>query len=287
MRNLAKAFFVSVVAIGLLGCGSSTPITPQAATGFAKPDDEIRRRVTFDLSEVTTFLAQDGAGGLVQQDLKLRVNAQGNPIIVLDGVKYVLNNEGNGIFSTLADDTDILYIRTALTDPNVVETIYLSLETDDSFNAAFLPFGFDTNPNVIAQATGSATFEGPAQLSLRQVVDGELNSGFSTGTARITANFNANSVNGTIRYDNAQERPLVLPDITLRLETSAVRGNRFGGDISIARGDIGPGLSLSEAAYDGRFYGADADAVAGTLTGRIETGDAESPIFVQGAFLGE
>ncbi len=284
MRELAKALMCAAM---LAGCSSSTPPTPIAASGFAQSGDEVAARITFNVPQTSAFVLQDEKGALINQDVSLRINAQGRPMVVIDGQRFVLNSEGNGIYSTTENDTNVLWLRISQTDPNAVELIYLSFATEDSFNAGYVPFGFDTNPTTVAAETGSAVYTGPASLSLRQVIDGRLASGFSNGTARITADFDGGAVNGSIRFDDPADRPIEVADVTLQLEGTAIRDNTFSGSVSVAAGSFGDGNTLSSGTYDGRFFGADVGAVGGTLTGTVVTGDPDRPILLQGGFIGE
>ncbi len=287
MRHLAKPLICATLFAALTACGSGSSIgtPPLASTGFAAQSSEIASQVTFNLLQASTFLLQDQEGELTEQNVKLRINAQGKPVIELDGDKFVLNAQGGGVYSALQNDTEVLWLRIAQTDPNVVEMIYLSFETEDSFNASYLPFGFDTAPGAVAAQIGSAIFKGDASVSLRQVTNGQLASGFSGGIARITADFDSNQVAGTLRLNDTQNRLLTLPKVTLGLETSAINGNGFTGDMSVTNGSLGANRTLDDGTYDGRFYGAEASAVAGTLTGTIVTDDPDSPILLQGAFI--
>ncbi len=286
MNILAKAQIATVLVLSAAGCGSGTPIVPIAASGFASAGDEVAALGTFARPATPIYSQTGSVGDVGPQDLAVAIDKDGVPSVTYNGVTYALTEEDSGVYSTSQDDTAVLYLRSSVTAPAVAETIYLSFETEDTFDAGFVVIGYDTNPASVTGLTGSATFEGDAILSARQVVNGTLRSGFSSGTANVTADFEDNRVSGTLRFDTQQNRPITLDDVTLQLKGAPIIGNRFQGAVSVSEGGFGEGRGLDGASVDGQFFGDTAQAVGGTITGTLSTDAAGGLIHLQGAFLG-
>ena len=68
-----------------------------------------------------------------------------------------------------------------------------------------------------------------------------------------------------------------------RLEEADIIGNGFMGNVTSTSGDIG-GV-LSDASYDGRFFGKDALQAGGQISATITVEGADQPTFLEGAFL--
>ena len=68
-----------------------------------------------------------------------------------------------------------------------------------------------------------------------------------------------------------------------RLEEADIIGNGFMGNVTSTSGDIG-GV-LSDASYDGRFFGKDALQAGGQISATITVEGADQPTFIEGALF--
>ena len=68
------------------------------------------------------------------------------------------------------------------------------------------------------------------------------------------------------------------------LSEADISDNNFSGTFASGTDGVDPGQTLTEAIYDGNFFGTDAGAAGGALSATI-TESGEQPIYVQGGFL--
>jgi hypothetical protein len=275
---------------GSNGGGGSASSTPQAATGFAQPTDQIRTNVLFSQPDGSLMNRTDDVVTTDAMPLTVRLSGGGQTQIYfrLDGTEYFAQTASGGDNYFLEQTvngqrTQTTFNRQLTTPSGVVEGGYLVVRFPDTPDldiiAGHIVYGFDTDPATIAAETGSATYTGSIRANGYQGGNVSSASGTITlnatfdSTDTVSGNFNLGSLSGMTGAEN------------YTLNTGDISGNGFDGTISVV-GSLQSGQTLQSATYDGNFYGADAEAVGGTIIMTIIDG-AETPIYVQGAFVAD
>ena len=144
----------------------------------------------------------------------------------------------------------------------------------------FLSYGVATD--VADLPTGTATYSGHAAGEEWNGVSFNRNRGSFTGNLSLMANFDANSVNGSItgiQYRPPGESDFVPGDVSLSLDNGSISGSGFSAELTGTPGQTG----RYEGTANGQFYGPAAAEVGGVFQG---THTGEGTVFT-GWFGGE
>ena len=279
--------------------GGGVTVTPQASTGFAQSGDAIRGNVTFTPNNAGRLVKTNGtlSPGSIPIEVRflstgVRNNntttfPEGTIRVVIDGqTKSLLRNSSTSNFyvsytgGTL--DYDARYEVTGEVDNadgTIVQAGLLEFINSASVSSSgHIVFGFDTNPTTIAAETGTATYTGTIRANGYQ----GNNVSSASGNVTLNADFTGDTVSGNFNLSTLNG---MTGAESYTMNTGDISGNGFDGTISVV-GSLQSGQTLQSATYDGNFYGADAEAVGGTIFMTIIDG-METPIYIQGAFVAD
>jgi hypothetical protein len=257
----------------------------QASTGYATGPSDDPAGVTFTVTDTPFISFSNTSTSATELSFTVQLSEDGSTLTLnADGQEIVLTRTSGTTFG----DPIIGPVAVSLTEqsdflPVSIYNVTLGLGTDQIVTGSF-PVGFDTDPATVAATTGQVNYTGTALLYAAQSQSGNSEATTIAGTFDLNADFDApQSVSGTMSFDASTSDPnLQFPAFSLDVLPGAIDGNRFSGDIAVQVGSsLGDDRTLDGMDYDGRFYGVDAEAVAGTMAGSVtETGN--SPIFLQG-----
>ena len=284
------------------GGGGGLPTTPQASTGFAKEGDTMDDDLNYRANSRGLVTLIDG-----------NAQRQNDPVRVRYSTNRVRNNTNyieRGLIQIDLGDDDIIM----LADNNdrrryvdyvsaseishmfevtgeaesggelIAQTGYLKFTDSASgeISRGFITFGFDTDPDDVAAfnpTSGTATYEGSIDL---------VASGNSTpavrneGTITLTADFDGsrevtgNFSHGSFAGMNSQ---------TYNLTGGSFSGNQISANL-VNAGDLSAGQTLESGSLIGNFYGANLDAIGGTVEMTINQNGGDD-ILVQGGFVAD
>jgi hypothetical protein len=270
----------------LAGCGGGTSsepaVVPVSSNGFAMAGVRVEGGDRFDVQNVRRILS-DGNGVLStdRQDVVYEINGDGQSVnVIVAGMTYTAQSVGGGTYQFIEDD---VFVQTKRLFAPVLEAEIVLVFTliEDRLNTSQFVIGHDTNPTDVAAVSGTADMTGRIIISARNGRD----DGFAGGNVALNVNFDTNRISGdfNLANQNFSDSDFVVPDTTFALEETDIQANGFAGDISLTSGDLGG--TLSEASYDGRFYGTAAATAGGQISATVTVEGADQPTFIEGAFL--
>lgn len=112
-------------------------------------------------------------------------------------------------------------------------------------------FGSETSPSVIKNLRGKATYKGNA--TRYDNVSGTVK---NIGKSTLEADFDSQTIKGHIDVDGPLRRDISLKE-------TAINGNQFNGKAVAGEGHV---LRTVVGTYEGKFFGPNADEVAGKAT---------------------
>ncbi len=131
---------------------------------------------------------------------------------------------------------------------------------------AYFVIGAETNPETIETLPGSVSYEGSFEAVGVRADD--LPRGIpATGNIELTADFGSNTVAGNV-FLTAED-----VDYDLSLDPTAITGNGFAGDLTIA--DCSGVTCTSDSQIAGVFFGPNAEEIAGITQLDLSSTDAE------------
>ncbi len=270
------------------------------ANGGVFVDDETGEETPFTL-DTFELGSQDVSIGFNDDESEATLTINGNTYTL---TRVIDPEEPDDIIYEFADDT--AYVGFSVTpildfelgaDSSVVTAVSGAELTNTGISTFLDVLGFDTNPEAIAATTGEATYEGNLILVGTNINEEGPDDGSETdpdaptqgfdgieGALTMTANFDSNTISGNAVLDNDNpEMPLTE---TLIFESAAITGNGFSGAVTGDGQFFEPGLSLGDVNYDGHFFGAEGESVAGTLSGEVLVEGAD-PILMLGVYGAE
>ncbi|MFT5800121.1 MAG: hypothetical protein ACI84R_004204 [Candidatus Azotimanducaceae bacterium] len=158
----------------------------------------------------------------------------------------------------------------------------LGPDGDTLYHRSFAAIGGETADLALSEITGSATFDGNGRIDFYPTED-FINSGTSRGRLRgdvtMTANFDAGEISGaiqdlTLQAPGASERAAIGGQVDFN--TAEFEANTFAGAVTGNAALAASGIVLNDdAAYNGAFFGPDADEVHGVIsaTGSLDGKD--------------
>jgi hypothetical protein len=129
--------------------------------------------------------------------------------------------------------------------------------------------------------TGGAELHGQIYLEAR---NGFLD-GYGTGDVTLNVDFDESVISGEFDLTDigSSVAEIFIPTSSYQLEETEIVGNGFSGDITVISGDIGG--TLSDATYDGRFFGTDANTAGGQVSATVTLEDGNDPTYLTGAYV--
>lgn len=262
-------------------------------TGFATDSDVVLGGSSF--FGVTALLARSrsfGAGGrnsVRESEASYRISRSGNTITIeVEGEEFDLDwNQAFRGYTGTFDGVFYFVGRQLLTSAgtqDAVEVVQVFIQDGNNIDHGFVPVGFNTDPEVIFEREGRATYSGDATAVVRQ----GNNRSFGEGTASFNVNFNANTISGRINLNttNAANATTTFPRIRLAIEDASIAGNSFRQDAQATRNSQDAlDFDVEDAEILGEFYGADGQIIAGQASAEGER-DGES-FALQAGFLAE
>jgi len=245
--------------------------------------------ITPTLTTETITLVDDGFGNVAAEITFLGetfrysvTDAVIDSIIVLpSGREVVVQSPSGGLFS------DVYEIFT------YEEFVENPVAGGPNTNASFV-VGFETDPAVIAETTGAASyrglFEGYGGLLSRStdaesgdVTEEVTNAIEVSGTVQLSISFDDALVDATLdgSLDGTEQA-----DFQASLDDAPIVGNSFFGDLAVEC--LNGFTCTSNSEMGGAFYGPDADEAVGLISFDVEgEDDSGNEIrFVSGAFFG-
>ena len=278
---------------GLAACSSSgTDVAPIAASGFANENTDFQAAYNFTISEPMRLLG-DG------EDLRLEridgFSIEGTPgvgpiMLTIDGETYELERDPDrtwyrdltvGDMRYVFTDTIVGYEYAFGGSLFVLTTIEEEGGTDFILNSGAFVSGYDTDPATVNVQTGTARFEGDISAALRNGYD----DAFGRGDVIMNVDFNRAEISGLLQIeDNESENAdFDFEPIVLILDRTSISGNGFTGTVSEGFADLDG--ELSNAGYEGRFFGPEAENVGGQFYGEIVPDNDRRSTFLEGNFV--
>ena len=298
----ARAFGLVALA-ALAGCGGSNPffvveepftLGPEPAgpglssTGYAQAGDQVASN-TDVLAPNTKFIRQTSSGLSTRtEDIRVTISPNANQVyLTIGGVSELLTLDG-AVYVSTDNQTQLdreFFFKTG--DARAVQTISILDVNGTTLDTAFLAIGYDTDPTEVNAQTGSATYRAGLDLYFATPSGAAL---LGDDSGQIQVNFDANTISGTFNVTPASldlniGAPLItIPEATVTFNSGGINGNTFSGSAAITFTGTGIAPTVSDLDYDGRFYGADAAAVGGQVTGSGTSGGEQ--LIVNGTFVG-
>ena len=274
-------------------------IVPRA--GFATATTAIGRGTVWTLKDIPQLSYEEGNLSRPLEDRDVTINiteTSGLVTVTIDDVVYDLVFDQGRDSTFRFDDflNDAVLRREYFPDPNV-EYVYLAFtEFAPPFrmgiadgSAGFYTIGYQTDPTITNQISGSATYEGEIDV----IVAGDGRVGFGEGTVELVADFTSGLVSGQATIENGFvanvpiPTDLYVPPTTINLEEAKLANGAFEGGLTVASGGNLPfGATFDSGTYEGEAYGPLADGLGGQITGTWKYSDGETAYTMQGAFVG-
>ena len=291
---MIRSFIIPTSLVALTACGGSgaapdagrslTPVVvPLSETGFAQDGVDLGDYWDFNVQSAIRIISNDTDElSFDRQDLSVSGDlVAGSMLLVIDGRTYSLprSPDVDFLWEYARGDDQVLF-QTFAGGSNVVAMSEVYAEIDGNFNAAYLVFGYDTDPDRIAILNNDVTYDGRVLATLR---NRDIGASFGDGRMRMNVDFGTGFMSGTATVAQTGGEFLNFDPITFGFEETRISQNGFEGDVSLLLGDIEG--TLQQSGYEGRFYGTDATSIAGTLFGRIDVNGVDADTFVEAAFV--
>ncbi len=274
------------------GSGSSFVTQPLFNAGFAGQDIDVDR-IEFTLPKTMRILADGGSNmRFERQDVKVRFSeVAGQELLTLElgGETYTLAEDPNDP-TEYNFDQDGQFVETEIfvsADSVVLSELFASLRQDNgdfNLNDAWVIIGRDTDPEQIRDLSGTATYNGVMDATLRR---NNYDGAFGDGTFSLTANFSNGSISGTGEFVDrgSANADFAFAPVDVVFENTSIVGNGFSGDLTLTGGFIdGP---VTQSGYDGRLFGVNAASVGANAHARVNTTDSDSDTFIVLGFVGD
>jgi hypothetical protein len=246
----------SAVGVQLRFDGGTTNLTDAAVTVSMNAAGELTATLNGQQQEFTV------ADRKVEDD----GSTYGYDFNAADGTTFQLFHFGGSLEDLLTEGTGFGTIVSVGGD--------LGPDGDTLYHRTFAAIGGETTDLALANMTGSATYLGNGRIDLYPT-DDFINSGASRnrlrGDVTMTANFDAGEISGvmnnlTLQVPESSERAAF--DGQIDLNTGSFVTNTFSGTVTGDAALSDAGLALNEdGAYNGAFFGPDADEVHGVISG--------------------
>ena len=265
---------------------------PTASNGYATEtssfdDPGVTRTTKVELQN----LDWDGTGNVTQKQVSLDISATENVdeyIVTYEGIDVTINwNEVDGWFEGQTGD---MYIRISpwwITDNQQAGLSWINIwdysgVEGDSWG--FAVSGYNSDPADVAARTGEVLFSGWGGISLAAVDDSFW--AFADGPASLAADFDLNTISGTIELSDCGCGDYVISDTTMYLNEMEIAGNTFDGQATVTPADLGL-ASVGNISVDGMFYEFGATAAGGTVSGTGVAAEGFTTTLINGAFIAE
>lgn len=255
---------------------------PIASTGYAKNTSDITRGgVTF--STEGTLFKVSGTNEALESPFTLRMDQDGGSVTIeFDGNKINLPRVGQleQFEGVGGGRTYILNENTELDEFGTIDgksfakilSLYINFDQSNFQDAStgIIPIGFNTDPNIVFDRTGKASYQGRSTAVLRQGAA----VGAGSGDVSWDVDFQDNTISGSIKLQdsNLAGNFLVFPSILMTLNETSIEGNSFTGTQTLdvtqmngARLDF----TVEEKQLIGQFFGPNGEVIGGSfiLTG--------------------
>lgn len=287
----AKLGLLPIALFPLVACGGSSGsmVEPVASSGFASNEGSPAVLSFNQPAAVRIVREASGDNPRFERQEVILAFDDDRPGIVdleLDGQTYRLRQDPNDANELIFDDgTDYVELDIFLRNDYVfVAELFANFpDADDSLNAGYVAYGFDTDPRDIDGLNGSAEYTGDIVATLRA---SDFDDAFGDGSLTLNVNFGQGRVSGEGEiYDDGQPSgDFNFANLDLTLEETDIDGNGFAGDLVIESSQL---RSDANGQYEGRFYGVDAVAVAGQLSGTLDMVGNSGQTLLEAGFLGE
>lgn len=272
--------------VGLTACGGTSSdapvVVPISSDGFATDTSQISGGDSFAVPNARRILeTETGVLSAGTQDIALSIDSDGEKAtVVIAGEPYVLDWQNNGFFA-LQDSTNIVEVFPLGDRYDEAEIVEVFAIIDDKLSTSHIVIGFDTDPVEVSAVSGTAEMNGQIFMTARN----GFNDGFGGGPATLNVDFDAMTISGDFTLINRDltNSDFAVPTTSYRFQEADIVGNGFAGDVALTSGDLEG--TLTDATYEGRFYGQDAPSAGGQISATVILKDADQPTFIEGAFV--
>lgn len=265
---------------------------PTASSGYATETSSFNDLgVTRTTNAEVQNLDWDGTGNVTQKQVSLDISATANEdeyVVTYEGIDVTINwDDVNGWFDGQTGD---MYIRISpwwVTDNQQAGLSWINIWDDsggDGDSWGFAVSGYNSDPADVAARTGEVLFSGWGGISLAAVDDSFWAS--ANGAASLAADFDLNTISGTIELSDCGCGDYVISDTTMYLSEMEIAGNTFDGFATVTPADLGL-TSVGNISVDGMFYEFGATAAGGELSGTGTSTDGGVTTLINGAFIAE
>ena len=179
-----------------------------------------------------------------------------------------------GVSETRVDDTGmpiqtLMQRRSAAGAPDV--RMFSVRELGTTQKVFF--FGLPADPALVQGRSATATYTGDIFLTYSSDPSIDVD-GISSGTANVTADFDAADLVGTATIVTTSANTSsgdFLNGATIDLSGKIGSGNEIAGTATLGSAAAGSSLTGLDATIDGAFYGQDATALGATVNGSVTT----------------
>jgi hypothetical protein len=152
-------------------------------------------------------------------------------------------------------------------------------------------FGFTTDPAIVAARPGTADYQGQGNINVQILGSSpSFTSGF--GTANLTANYNSNTISGTItdivEIGSSESDHELAGSTSATINQASISNGTFNGTVTLADPNKFGLLSTGTVTYDGKFYESYGTGVGAYITGsNAKATDGTTNAIISGAFVAE
>ena len=295
MFRATKAILVvSLLSIVFVsGCGGSqTSVVPFSEAGFAQSGKQFEHGASFNLVG-RQIVDENGIRSFKDQVIFVEflgadpmTPSKSLVALTINGNRSLLESSASDRYFS-ADGQNFAFLQQYTTTANTATLAFIDYSDATTYSGGYEVVGFDTNPSAINNRAGTARYNGTAEFVFRGKVHGDRNLAFVFGNFSLDANFSNATVDGSFALTNINAHGISIPQSTWELNAVAINENGFTGTFAETSSTLANSNGrLVNPLYDGRFFGANGEAVGGSITATLEF-DSLSPLFMEGAFLAE
>ena len=283
-----------VLVFSLAGCQTTTtgptPAPGPVAAGYADGTKTILTEgLIFTSAGKTAHLTAGGANYLQDYNISVQLlvpsaeiiaTVDGKDITLSGGSTYTGSNTTHDVIIKYLDETadgQVMLISNEIFDKTTGELFLTTVAT-----------GMATNPAQVTALTGTATYNGTAELNVAHDQGSSFGLGQGVGTATLDVDFGSRIISGSMSFtdQNGIGPPYGISPTIILIDPTTISGNGFSTTLTITPSDLVMS-GVSSSALDGTFFGVNAADVGGTFSAQGISADGTSAVFITGGFIAE